>query len=72
MCFVLMDNYLIVIAALLLLFLLVSEYLGLTSDPEVNSIFQLLLSLFKKELDGSRIVVLAPQQDIPLETISQK
>lgn len=67
-----MDTYLIILTSLLLLLLLISEYLGLSSDPSVNSVFQLLLSLFKKELDVSRIVVLAPKQDIPLETVNQK
>lgn len=52
-----MEIPLIVTASVLFVMLVVSELLGMTSNPKVNSILQLVFSIFFKQIESRDPVV---------------
>jgi hypothetical protein len=58
-----MEIPLIVTASILFVMLVVSELLGMTSNPKVNSILQLVFSLFFKQIENREPVVVKIESD---------
>jgi hypothetical protein len=58
-----MEIPLIVTASVLFVMLVVSELLGMTSNPKVNSILQLVFSLFFKQIENRDPVVVKIESD---------
>lgn len=58
-----MEIPLIVTASVLFVMLVVSEILGMTSNPKVNSILQLVFSIFFKQIESRDPVVVKIESD---------
>jgi hypothetical protein len=58
-----MEIPLIVTASVLFVMLVVSELLGMTSNPKVNSILQLVFSIFFKQIESRDPVVVKIESD---------
>lgn len=58
-----MEIPLIVTASVLFVMLVVSEILGMTSNPKVNSILQLVFSLFFKQIENREPVLVKIESD---------
>lgn len=58
-----MEIPLIVTASVLFVMLVVSELLGMTSNPKVNSILQLVFSIFFKQIESRDPVIVKIESD---------
>lgn len=58
-----MEIPLIVTASVLFVMLVVSEILGMNSNPKVNSILQLVFSIFFKQIESRDPVVVKIESD---------